>query len=190
MDAYLEQNYDKSECQQAVELFRKSHNVPEARKEAIDAVLQIVKSQMDADLKTAELKNFQALLWKEAFESGQVRGDVYDDVVRALKDWTDAKIPVYIYSSGSISAQKLIFGYSSHGDLLRYLSGHFDLSTGKKTESSSYRKIADAIRVAPKEILFLSDNPKEITAAQEVNYQTRLVTRPSKDVITSFDQVF
>lgn len=41
-------------------------------------------------------------------------------------------LQVYIYSSGSVEAQKLIFGHSNVGNLLPYLSGHYDTHIGDK----------------------------------------------------------
>ena len=43
---------------------------------------------------------------------------VYDDVHKAFHLWTSKGKKVYIYSSGSVEAQKLLFGYSVDGDLL------------------------------------------------------------------------
>lgn len=37
---------------------------------------------------------------------------------------------VYIYSSGSRLAQRLIFGKTNYGDLRKYLSGFFDTAVG------------------------------------------------------------
>jgi len=43
---------------------------------------------------------------------------VYDDVVPALDQWKAAGKKIYIYSSGSVPAQKLLVGYSTKGDLM------------------------------------------------------------------------
>lgn len=43
---------------------------------------------------------------------------MYQDVVPAIRRWRQYGLKVYIYSSGSIEAQKLLFGYSVEGDLL------------------------------------------------------------------------
>lgn len=43
---------------------------------------------------------------------------VYNDVIPALKHWTSLGLKVYIYSSGSVEAQKMLFGNSKHGNLL------------------------------------------------------------------------
>lgn len=43
---------------------------------------------------------------------------VYCDVVPALKSWAHSGRQIYVYSSGSVEAQKLLFGHSEEGDLL------------------------------------------------------------------------
>ena len=44
---------------------------------------------------------------------------VYDDVVPAFERWLESGKKIYIYSSGSIQAQKLLFAHSEKGDLLK-----------------------------------------------------------------------
>jgi enolase-phosphatase E1 len=48
---------------------------------------------------------------------------VYDDVQKAFHLWTSKGKKVYIYSSGSVEAQKLLFGFSVEGDLLPVIQG-------------------------------------------------------------------
>ncbi|KAJ2388781.1 Enolase-phosphatase E1 [Coemansia sp. RSA 2603] len=108
---------------------------------------------------------------------------MFDDAVQAIKKWsTDRKI--YIYSSGSVEAQKLIFGYSDHGDLLSYISGHYDTNIGSKQESQSYTKIAEDIGISPNRIMFISDNENEIRAADQAGFQTVVSVRPGNLALT------
>lgn len=82
---------------------------------------------------------------------------IYEDVDKAFDAWTAGGAKVYIYSSGSEAAQKLLFGHSEAGDLLPKLSGHFDTKVGPKQEANSYETIAKEIGVAANEVLFLTD---------------------------------
>ncbi|KAM3580642.1 enolase-phosphatase E1 [Umbelopsis sp. WA50703] len=124
------------------------------------AVQQSIEWQMREDRKIGALKSFQGFMWKKGYDSGELLGQVYDDVVPALDRWKHNGCKIYIYSSGSVPAQKLLFGHSDKGDLLPYFSGHFDTSIGSKIESSSYNAIAQDISTQPSEILFVSDNVK------------------------------
>jgi enolase-phosphatase E1 len=88
-----------------------------------------------------------------------------------------------IYSSGSVLAQKLLFGHSEHGDLLPNIHAHFDTQIGGKLEPSSYTKIAHALNVAPEHVVFISDHPGELLAAHDAGMLPMLVKRPGNHVI-------
>ncbi|KAI9344638.1 HAD-like domain-containing protein [Obelidium mucronatum] len=148
------------------------------KKVAIKNTVQYIHSLIDSDRKVGALKDLQGFMWKFAYEDGSVKGHVYDDVVPSLKKFEKDGIPVYIYSSGSIAAQKLIFGYSEKGDILSSFKGHFDTTIGYKLERDSYTKIATEIGLEPKKILFLSDNVKEIEAAHKAGFLTCILFRP------------
>ncbi len=150
---------------------------------------------MDRDRKSTALKSLQGKIWKVGFESGDLKGTLFDDVPEALRRWS-IEARVAIYSSGSVEAQKLLFRYSNFGDLTSLVAGYFDTRTGPKMESASYAAIAEAMKVAPEEVLFFSDAVRELDAAHEAGCGTRLVVRagntPVEDahghaIITSLD---
>ena len=130
------------------------------------------------DKKITPLKDLQGILWNEAYETGIIKGHVYDDVAPALKAWKDAGLQLGVFSSGSIAAQKLIFGYSVSGDLTPYFSAYFDTTTGGKREVETYIKISRELKIQPSEILFLSDIIEELEAAQQAGLQTIQLVRP------------
>ncbi|WP_109809476.1 acireductone synthase [Sphingosinithalassobacter portus] len=132
---------------------------------------------IDADAKETPLKTLQGMIWDAGYRDGTLKGHVYPDTPGALRRWNEAGIPVHIYSSGSIAAQKLIFGFSEAGDLTPLLSGYFDTTTGPKREAASYAKIADALGLPPGEILFVSDMQPEIDAAKAAGLQALLIDR-------------
>jgi len=121
---------------------------------------------IDEDRKATPLKTLQGLIWAEGYADGTLQGHVYRDAADGLRRWHAAGIALYIYSSGSIAAQKLIFGHSNEGDLTPLFSGYFDTTSGPKKDAASYRTIANEIGRAPGDILFLSDNIQEIDAAR------------------------
>lgn len=145
---------------------------------------------MDVDAKETSLKALQGLIWAEGYADGTLQGHVYPDAVTGLRRWHAAEVALYVFSSGSIAAQKLIFGHSFAGDLTPLFSGYFDTTTGPKREAASYAKIADAIGMAAGDILFLSDTPAEIAAALEAGMQALLIDRAGRDGdIATFDEV-
>ena len=145
---------------------------------------------IDVDAKETPLKTLQGLIWAEGYADGTLQGHVYPDAVAALRRWHVAGLALYVFSSGSIAAQKLIFGHSVAGDLTPLFSGYFDTTTGPKRAAASYAKIADAIGLSVGDILFLSDTPAEIAAARETGMMALLIDRDGRaGDISSFDEV-
>jgi enolase-phosphatase E1 len=136
------------------------------------AVVAALARWTDEDRKITPLKALQGLIWEEGYRRGALKGHVYDDAAAGLKRWAEQGIALYVYSSGSVAAQKLIFGHSPFGDLTPMFSGYFDTLTGPKKEPDSYRRIADAIGIPPASILFLSDSADEIAAANAAGLRT------------------
>jgi enolase-phosphatase E1 len=117
------------------------------------------------------------MIWADGYASGAFTGHVYADAVIALRRWHDTGLALYVFSSGSVPAQKLLFAHSDAGDLTPLFSGYFDTTTGPKRARESYATIADAIGVAPGDVLFLSDTPEEIAAARASGMQALLIDR-------------
>lgn len=133
---------------------------------------------MDRDRKSTGLKILQGILWEDGYRAGELRGQVWPDVAEALRTWKENGIRVRIFSSGSVLAQKLLFGHSDQGDLLPYFEGFHDTRTGPKNSPASYEAIAGSFGLPPGEILFLSDVTAELDAAREAGFQTGLLLRP------------
>ena len=145
-----------------------------ARRSIRDEVLR----QMDADAKATGLKQLQGMIWKQGFQQGELKAHVYRDVPPALQRWHEAGRDVRIYSSGSVQAQKLFFAHTEYGDLLPWMSGHYDTLTGPKLAPESYLKIAADWGYPAGAILFLSDLPGELDAARQAGLCTALCRRP------------
>jgi enolase-phosphatase E1 len=140
-------------------------------------IIEVLNQWSQEDKKITPLKTLQGILWEEAYTSGTIQGHVYDDVAPALKRWKEKGIQLGVFSSGSIAAQKLIFGYSVAGDLTPYFSAYFDTSTGGKREAATYQLIAEKLGILASEILFLSDITEELQAAASADLQTIQLVR-------------
>lgn len=132
---------------------------------------------MDRDRKSRGLKSIQGRIWEEGYASGRLLGEIYPDVRPAIERWKDAGATVAIFSSGSVLAQKLIFGHLEGGPLTPLLDGYFDTEVGSKREAESYREIARRLGFDGADILFLSDIPQEIDAASLAGLNARQVIR-------------
>lgn len=143
----------------------------------VDRVIAILLQWIAEDRKATPLKALQGMVWQQGYEAGQLKGHVYPDAVDALKNWHQAGYALYVYSSGSIQAQKLIFGCSEAGDLSTLFSGYFDTTSGPKREETSYRSIASSIGHPAGSILFLSDIVEELDAAHRAGMATCALVR-------------
>lgn len=132
---------------------------------------------IETDRKHPALKHLQGLIWEEGYKSNSFKGHIYPDVVPQIKMWRSKGIGVGIYSSGSVGAQKLLFGYSDYGDLNDLFDHNFDTSVGHKKEVSSYQNIANHLALPPQQILFLSDVEAELDAAELAGYHTMQLVR-------------
>lgn len=137
-----------------------------------DAVAAELLAWMDADRKATPLKAIQGLIWQQGYAEGSLQGHVYPDTPEWLHAWHTRGLALYVYSSGSVAAQKLIFGHSVAGDLCSYFAGFFDTRVGGKKEVASYEAICSQIGLAGSEILFLSDIGAELDAAAAAGLQT------------------
>ena len=133
---------------------------------------------MQLDRKSTGLKALQGMIWQEGYRSGALRAPVFPDVAPAFERWCTAGIRLRVFSSGSVLAQKLLFGHTDHGDLTAYFEGYHDTTTGPKKEARSYLAIADAFSLVAGEVLYLSDVVEELDAAAAAGMQTGLVDRP------------
>lgn len=140
-------------------------------------VIDLLVSWIDQDRKSTALKALQGMIWKEGYATKDFRAHIYPEVAKRLRAWQIAGKRLYVYSSGSVPAQKLFFGHTEVGDLTPLFSGYFDTETGPKREAESYRRIATAIGVPAGEILFLSDITEELDAARAAGMQTTLLAR-------------
>lgn len=144
----------------------------------IASAIAFVEWLMDRDRKSTPLKELQGLIWQEGYQRGALVGQVFPDVPPALRRWYDQHLPVCIYSSGSILAQKLLFRHSTAGDLTGFFHSFFDTNVGTKIDPASYRRIGQRLGLSTDAIVFLSDSPRELDAARNAGMRVRLVIRP------------
>ncbi len=143
----------------------------------LDTAVKTFEEWIDKDLKEPLLKELQGHIWEEGFKSGELKGHIYEDAYKKLKEWKEQGYRLYVYSSGSVKAQKLFFGNTDYGDLTYLFDGFFDTSVGGKKEKESYLKIAELIGLKPEECLFLSDAEEELDCARSAGMRTIRVVR-------------
>lgn len=154
----------------------------ESRRLSLDAAADVLESWILEDRKLTPLKALQGMIWKTGYEAGELKGHVYPDTPEALRRWHAEGRRLYVYSSGSVEAQRLIFGHTEYGDLTPLFSGYFDTRIGGKREAVSYRRILDEIALPGAQVLFLSDVGEELDAARAAGMQTCQLVRDDKTV--------
>ncbi len=160
-----------------------------------EALIKQLVRWIDDDQKITPLKALQGMIWEAGYKNGDFTGHVYADAARNLSQWHGMGIRLYVFSSGSVQAQKLIFSYSDSGDLTSLFSGYFDTAIGAKHEVEAYLNIIDEIALPAESILFLSDIPQELDAARLAGMQTLQVIRDEAvnisdhHSIANFDQI-
>ncbi|MCB0320421.1 MAG: acireductone synthase [Bdellovibrionales bacterium] len=147
---------------------------------SLEEIVAVILRWIQEDKKIPSLKALQGAVWKSGYESGELKGHVYSDANEYLHLWKDQGLSLWVFSSGSVQAQKLLFGYSDFGDLTPLFSGYFDTSTGPKRESSSYEAIASEVGLPPSKVLFLSDIEAELEAAAASGMSVMLLERDAQ----------
>ncbi len=143
----------------------------------VEAVIEVLLSWIEDDKKATALKSLQGMIWQAGYQDGDFKGHVYPDTAPSLEHWRDLGLKLFVYSSGSVKAQKLLFGHSESGNLCQHFSGYFDTKVGHKREADSYSGIAQQVGFAPSEILFLSDVVEELDAARQAGMSTTQLVR-------------
>jgi enolase-phosphatase E1 len=135
----------------------------------------------DRDLKLAPLQRLQGMIWEQGYADGDLRGEVFPDVAPHLCAWTASGVRVFTYTSGSIEAQRLIFGHSVDGDLSGLIAGFFDTRIGAKRDPDTYARLAIGMNVPTVAVAFLSDVEAELDAATTAGMRACHIVRPGSD---------
>ncbi|NQY76639.1 MAG: acireductone synthase [Halomonas sp.] len=162
---------------------------------SLEAVIATLLHWIDTDQKVTPLKALQGMVWADGYQRGDFTGHLYADVAPALRQWQAEGKALYVYSSGSVQAQKLLFGYSDEGDLTPLFSGYFDTHIGHKREAAAYQRIVEALDLPAESVLFLSDVVEELDAAKQAGMQTLQLVREGTQAgtrhpcVTRFDEI-
>jgi len=177
---FVRQHATRADVAEQLQAVREASGEPAAD---VERVIEILLGWLAEDRKATPLKALQGMVWEQGYRAGQLKGHVYPDAVAALRHWHQAGYRLYVYSSGSIQAQQLIFGCSNAGDLSPLFSGFFDTTSGPKREVQSYQRITQAIGCAPGQILFLSDIVQELDAATSAGLATCGLAREGGELV-------
>jgi enolase-phosphatase E1 len=174
MAEFVTQNQRNPEIAVLLNDVKREMRQPDA---TLDAVIRQLETWIDEDKKITPLKAIQGHIWRHGYENGDYLGHVYPDAYEKLMVWHESGIVLYIFSSGSVYAQKLLFAHTGYGDMTPLFSGYFDTAIGAKIDPASYRAIAEQTGFSGHEIMFLSDIGKELDAAKSAGLSTVWLVR-------------
>lgn len=143
----------------------------------VEGLVEVLQQWIREDRKETSLKALQGMVWEQGYQQGELKGHIYPDAADYLQRWHDRGLRLFVYSSGSVKAQKLIFGFTTEGDFTPFFSGYFDTRIGGKKEADSYRNILKELGVEPETVLFLSDVEAELEAAEAAGMKTAWLVR-------------
>ena len=144
---------------------------------ALEGLIKQLLIWSEADQKITALKALQGLIWETGYQRGDFTGHIYQDAAEHLRAWHAQGLKLYVYSSGSVQAQKLLFAHTAYGDLTTLFTGYFDTHIGPKQAPESYQKITDSIGILAEHCVFLSDIKEELDAAKQIGFNTICVCR-------------
>ncbi|WLD57660.1 acireductone synthase [Salinispirillum sp. LH 10-3-1] len=192
LPAFVRRHSESPEVAAQLEAVKLEMGQPDA---AMDALIDQLLLWIDTDQKVTPLKALQGMVWIQGYETGDFTAHLYDDVAPNLQRWAAAGKALYVYSSGSVQAQKLLFAHTPAGDLTPLFSDYFDTRIGHKREVASYAQIVQKVGLPADTILFLSDIVEELDAAREAGLQTVQLVRPGTEssqahpTVTDFNQL-
>ena len=158
-----EDEWMQDQDKQSTALRHSSEKIQQAKHLKIESYLQLL---IASDKKSTALKDIQGKVWKEGYTTGKISSELFEDAYKGLKKWHKQGFTLGIYSSGSVEAQRLLYKYTSKGDIENLFSHWFDTHIGNKKEQRSYTAIASSMACKPQNILFISDNSDECDAAK------------------------
>ncbi|MGC8853060.1 MAG: acireductone synthase [Hydrogenobacter sp.] len=171
--SFLESHWDDERIRAVLEeLFNKL-----GRTLSLEETIDLLTKWIDEDRKDTVLKELQGYIWEEGYQRGELMGHIYQDAYEKLKEWHSRGIKLYVFSSGSVKAQKLLFSHTPYGDLTHLFSGYFDTRVGSKKDPHSYETIAKTINIDPDKVLFLSDVEEELDCAKMAGMKTTRLAR-------------
>lgn len=177
IDAFIRENIHEKSISDQLDIISTQNNI---NRDDVTALIQQLLDWIKNDVKATPLKTLQGMVWKKGYEKGDYHAHMYSDATANLKNWHGQGVPLYVYSSGSVQAQKLFFTHSQDGNLLPLFNGHFDTNIGHKQEQVAYDNIQQALNINPQNLLFLSDIAAELDAAKTAGFQTCHLVRDGK----------
>lgn len=157
----------------------------------IESVVANILWQIEKNHKSSEqqLNALYNQMWSEAYNSSHLKTHAFVDVKISFNHWRYRKfIKIYSYASGPPEGQKQFLRSSVEGDLSAFVANCLNSSGGYKYDPNKYKGVISALRETdPKNLLYLTDDPKKARAAIESGMRAIVVLRPGNHKYTEED---
>ena len=175
---FVRKHHLDSEVSEQIDAAKIAMNQPDA---ILEDVIKALQHWIETDQKITPLKQLQGMIWQHGYHNRDFTGHLYPDAYQFLQQQYDQGSALYVYSSGSVKAQHLLFEFSDYGDIRSLFSGYFDTLVGGKKTPSSYQNIIDQLPYSANEVVFLSDVLDELDAAKAAGLHTCHLVRDGQE---------
>tara|TARA_B100001939_G_scaffold274925_1_gene242926 strand:+ start:332 stop:1051 length:720 start_codon:yes stop_codon:yes gene_type:complete len=182
---WLDRHQHDPDVTAALDVFREAIDEPEADNARVIELAEASLAQGEAIPSLAEIVR---LIWLDGYRRGELEGHIYPDAMVKLQGWAEDHRGLYTFSASAAYDQRLLLGYSDHGDITDLFSGFFDPRTGKKTSAASFTRIAKTLGEVPDALLFVSDRASELNAAKQAGFQTCWIARDEDTQEKAYNQ--
>lgn len=191
LQKYLRDNYDSQVVKDLINRIRADNRkqienrvpvtaIPAEGSDMTDIIKAIdntVKNELD-ETKTRAVFSLCVLLWSEGYYSGELKGDVFNDVPAAFRNWKRDGIKVYLVSDALMEIQEMLFTRSKFGNIDQFIEGYFCTEDyGSRQNKECYEKVCRRIKLSPEDVVFVSDSKSETDAASTAGLQTLTISR-------------
>ena len=116
---YIKQNWDQSPHNKPIQAAKKEwlddqspasiqikQQAMKGETKEIEALIQYLKHLISIDKKSTALKDLQGKIWEHGYINGELKSQLFPETAECLREWHKQGLPLSVYSSGSIQAQK------------------------------------------------------------------------------------
>jgi enolase-phosphatase E1 len=207
LDKYLTQNWEQEFVQDFVKQLREQTLEDQNENNSIDMPIiqnevpenskeMVIKSTVD-NIEWRRVKKFKSFdsqldefnydIWADGYRTKALKTHAFDDVMTVFHNWKhELYIKIYTFASGSPDFQKLFLSASIRGDISQYIITGIDSRHKYKYDPKKYKALlSSVVESIPKNMLYLTDNPKKAKAAIESGMRAVVVLRPGNKQYTN-----
>jgi enolase-phosphatase E1 len=186
LDKYLTQNWEQDFVQDFVKQLREQTLKDKNENKSIVDNIEWRRVQKFESF-DSQLDEFNNDIWAEGYRTKALKTHAFDDVMSVFHNWKrELFIKIYTFASGSPDFQKLFLSASIRGDISQYIIKGIDSRHKYKYDPKKFKAVlSSVVESIPKNMLYLTDNPKKAKAAIESGMRAVVVLRSANKQYTN-----